>query len=240
VRLSPANTQLAVISVARGRPGASNCDDCAMIENAESADFVGGPSGVYVDQVRIVYHSVDHPSEPTPRATVLLISDAGMAIDRERLRVNVERLHYTPTDLGEPIHESFVSEERLSNTNWGASGASLELIMWVSAAAAGGIVGGASWDGLKAVGARIRDARGPAWRSNPLDGQDAQRRAVQMAHAAWSDLAGTDLILLSCNLDGDTATVILRAADGSTVTAVPTMTDGDAIGPITRAYPEQP
>ncbi len=208
-----------------------------VAKNVGNGDFVGGPNGVYVDQVRIVYRAVDHPSEPTPRETVVLIADAGTAIDRELLRVAVERLHYTLNDQDEPMHESFVSEERLRTTSWGASGAVLELFMWVSTAAVSGIVGSASWDGLKAVAARIRHSNGPAWQTEPVDGQDAQRRAIQMAQVAWSDL-GETLTVLSCNLDGDTASVVLRGADGSTITAIPTMTATDAIGPITRAYPE--
>ncbi len=206
---------------------------------SEIADFIGGPSGVYVDQVRIVYHSIDYPSSGKVNTTVVAVADAGLEIDRERLRVQVERLHYTPNDLGEPIHESFISEERLHHTSWGASGASLELFMWVSTAAVSGIVGNVAYDGLQRVVGRIRNAHGPVARTEPLNGQDAQHRAIQMAQAAWSDLSRSDLTVLSCNLDGDTATVVLRAGDGSTITATPRMTATDAIGPITRAYPEQ-
>lgn len=199
----------------------------------------GEPGGVYVDQVRIVYRSIDHPSMPTPRATVVVIMDAGMPIDRERLVREVQQSHETPTDLDRVSHTDFVSEERLRHTSWGASGASLELLMWVSTAAVSGIVGNIAYDGLNSVVARIRALHGPPWRSEPLSGQDAQFRARQMAQAAWPDL-DEPLTVLSCHLDGDNATVVLRAPDGSTITAQPTMTRTDAIGPITRAYPEQP
>lgn len=205
---------------------------------SEIADFIGGPSGVYVDQVRIVYHSIDHPSSGKINATVVAVADAGLEIDRERLRIQVERLHYTPNDLGEPIHESFVSEERLHHTSWGASGATLELFMWVATAAVSGIVGNVAYDGLQRVVGRIRNSHGPLTNVEPLNGQDAQRRAIQMTQAAWSDLSRSDLTVLSCNLNGDTATVVLRAGDGSTITATPKMTATDAIGPIIRAYPE--
>jgi hypothetical protein len=43
---------------------------------------------------------------------------------------------------------------------------------------------------------------------------------------------------LSCNLADDTATVVLHAADGSTITAEPLLSEGGVIGLITRAYPE--
>ncbi|MBB5164938.1 hypothetical protein [Mycobacterium sp. AZCC_0083] len=205
-----------------------------MIDYVETP---GEPGGVYVDQVRIVYRSIDGQTDMTGRATVVLISDAGMPIDRERLRHEVERLHYTPNPAGGSIHDSFLSEERLRTTSWGASGASLELFMWVTSAAVSGILGSAAYDGLKGVGKRLRDLHPPAWNPRPLDGRDAQGRASQMAQAAWPDL-GEPLTVLSCNLDGDTATVVLRAPDGSTITAQPTITAFDAIGPITRAYPD--
>ncbi|MBU8829894.1 hypothetical protein [Mycolicibacterium goodii] len=199
----------------------------------------GEPGGVFVDQIRIVYRSIDHPSMPTPRATVVLIIDAGMPIDRERLVREVQQSHETPTDLDRVCHTDFVSEERLRHTNWGASGTSLELLMWVSTAAVSGIVGNIAYDGLKSVAARRRALHEPPWKTRPLNGQNAQIRARQMAQAAWPDL-GEPVTVLSCNLDGDTATVVLRAPDGSTITAQPTTTRTDAIGPITRAYPEQP
>ena len=197
----------------------------------------GDPGGVYVDQVRIVYRSVNGHIDATTRATVVLIADAGVAIDRERLRLEVEQLHFIPNPGGELIHQSFLSEERLQTTSWGAAGAVLELFMQVPSEVVYGIVGSAAYEGLKAVAQRIRDIQGPAWNPQPLDGQDAQRRAAQMARAAWPDL-GEPLTVLSCNMDGVTATVILRAPDGSTITAQPTMTATDAIGPITRAYPD--
>ncbi|QEM46608.1 hypothetical protein [Mycolicibacterium grossiae] len=202
-------------------------------------DASGEPGGDYVDQVRIVYRSIDHPSEPTPRATVVLIIDAGMPIDRARLRTEVEQAHGTPTDSGLISHDDFMSEERFKKHSWGAAGASLELLIWVSTAAASGIVGSIAYDGLKALAKRLRELHPPAWNPQPLDGQDAQRRAVQMARAAWPDL-GEPMTVLSCHLDGDTATVVLRAPNGSTITAQPTMTAFDAIGPITRANPDPP
>ncbi|MCV7011210.1 hypothetical protein H7I40_02245 [Mycolicibacterium madagascariense] len=182
---------------------------------------------------------VDHQSDPTPRATVVMIIDAGVGINRGRLRYEVEHLHYLPNPAGEPIHQSFISEERLHTTSWGAAGAGLELLVWAAATGAGGIIGGAAWDGLKAIALRIRNMHGLAFDSQPLNGQDAQHRALQMARAAWPDL-GEPLTALSCHLDGDTATVALRAPDGSTFKAQPTMTASDAIGPIIRAYPDPP
>jgi len=80
-------------------------------------NFWANLGGVYVNQVRIVYRSVENQLDATPRATVVLIADAGMAIDRERLRQEVERLHYTPNPAGEPIHQSFRSEERLHHSS---------------------------------------------------------------------------------------------------------------------------
>jgi hypothetical protein len=53
-----------------------NCDDEPMDGPPE---FLGEPGGVYVNQVRIVYRSVENQLDATPRATVVLIADAGMA-----------------------------------------------------------------------------------------------------------------------------------------------------------------
>jgi hypothetical protein len=208
-----------------------------MADYVEMPEEPGEPGGVYVNQVRIVYRSIGKEIEPTTRATVVLIADAGMPIDRERLRQEVQRLHYTPNPGGEPIHQSFLSEERLHTTSWGAAGAILDLFMQVPSEVVYGIVGGAAFEGLKAVGKRLRDLHPPASNSRALDGQDAEHRAIQMAYAAWPDL-GAPLTVLSCNLDRGTATVVLRASDGSTITAQPTITTTDAIGPITRAYPD--
>lgn len=204
--------------------------------DAADTDFLDGPNAEYVDQVRIVYHSVDHPGDPSPRATVVLIADAGTNVDGRKLRTWVEQLHSTPMPDGERRHSPFVSNERFSKTSWGAAGASLEIVMWVSAAAASGIVGGAAWDGLKDILARFGH-RGPD-SDRLVDAVEAQRRAIQMAAAAWQDLG--DLTLMSCTLHGNTAVVVLRADDGSTITASPEMAAEGAIGPITRSYPEPP
>jgi hypothetical protein len=199
-------------------------------------NFFGGEYADYVDQVRIVYHSVDHPSDSSTRATVVLIADAGTEVDSRKLRTWVEQLHYTPMPDGERRHSPFISNERFSKTSWGAAGASLEIIMWVSAAAASGIVGGAAWDGLKGILARFRQRESNS--NHYVDAADAQRRALQMAAATWKDLG--DLTLLSCTLHGNTAVIVLRAADGSTITASPEIVAEGAMGTITRSYPELP
>lgn len=73
--------------------------------------------------------------------------------------------------------------------------------------------------------------------SSPFDAVEAQRRAIQMAAAAWQDLG--DLTLMSCTLHGNTAVVVLRAADGSTITASPEMAAEGTSGPITVAIPNR-
>ncbi len=59
-----------------------------------------------------------------------------------------------------------------------------------------------------------------------------------MARSTFKDLSDAELMILSCNVNGDKATVVLRAGDGSTITAEPSTTEGGTIGPIVRAYPE--
>ncbi len=212
------------------------CEHDDMVDYIETP---GEPGGTYVDQVRVVYRSIDGHVDATTHATVVLISDTGMAVDRDRLRHEIERLHYTPNPVpgGEPVHQSFESEERLHTTSWGAAGAVWELFMQVPSEVVHAIVGGVAYDGLRRVAKRLRELKGPAVNLELPDAEEAQRRAIQMAHAAWPDLANP-LIVLSCSLDRDSATVVLRAPDHSVITAKPTMTVFDAIGPITRVYPE--
>jgi hypothetical protein len=200
----------------------------------------GESGGTYVDQVRVVYRSIDHPSKPTLRGTVVLIADAGFEIDRVRLLDEIHQLHETPTDLGGVRHDNFQSEERLRTHSWGASGAILEILMWVSTAAVSGIVGNVAYDRLKSVGDRLRGLHGPDKMADPLNAQNAQQRAKQMTQAAWPEVDQNGLVVLSCNLVADTATVVMRASDGSIITAVPSLTGAGAIGPITRAYPDEP
>jgi hypothetical protein len=58
-----------------------------------------------------------------------------------------------------------------------------------------------------------------------------------MAAASFPAISA-DLTVLTVTLDGNSATVVMRATDGWTTTARPSLTDGGVIGPITRAYPE--
>lgn len=103
---------------------------------SDHTDFIGGPTAEYVDQITIVYNSVEHRGDSTPRATVVLIVDAGTTVDHTKLRAHVDQLHYTPTPIGGPIHSSFISKERYRKTSGGAAGASLEIIVWATTSAA--------------------------------------------------------------------------------------------------------
>jgi hypothetical protein len=210
--------------------------DC-MTDDSTSTELLDGPNAVYADSVTVIYRSVEAPSSRTPRETIVMIADGALQVDRERLRIAAHQLVWVPTDRG-LTNESFISEERYTYTSWGASGGFLDLILWASTAAGGGVVGSAAWSGLLRLLAQLR-LGDSAHTVVALAGRSAQRRAIQMAFANFPDLdrAKTPTVL-SCNLTGELATVVLRPADGSTITVTLTVEENGAVGTITRAYPE--
>lgn len=184
--------------------------------------IVDRENGDYVNRLTVVYHSVEHPSQP-PQATVVLIVDAGLALNRDQLRREIEQLHYSRDDQGRPEHQPFELDDHYHHVSWGADAASLEFIVKAAARAAGGagggIVGGAAWDGLKAIGQRIRSAKGPAWpQAQQIDDQLAIRHAKQIAAASFTDVETSGFTVLAVSLSGETATVVMRYNDGSTFT----------------------
>jgi hypothetical protein len=209
-----------------------------MANAPEDIPLLDDESGIYVDQVRIVYRSVTSWSDPEPLATVVAIIDGGVQVDRDRLRREVELLHVDRTVSDAPT-DGYILDERYHQHNWGASAATLEFIVQAAAYMVGsGIVGGAAWDGMKSIARRVGAAHGSERATEAaINGRTAERRAREMAAAAFPDITTESLTVLAVTLGGDSATVVLRASDGSTITAQPTLTDGGAIGPITRAYP---
>jgi hypothetical protein len=172
-------------------------------------------------RVRIVYRSVKHWTEPEPLATVVVIIDGGTTIDREQVRREVEQLHVDRSVDGAP-RDGLVSDDRLHNHSWGASATTLEIIVSAAYMAVGGIVGGAAWDGLKSIARRIGARRGSEQAAEALDGQRAEWRAKQMAAASFPAISA-DLTVLAVTLDSNSATVVMRATDGSTTTARPSL-----------------
>jgi hypothetical protein len=203
------------------------------------ADIVDSENGLYVNRLTVVYHSIAYPNQP-PSATVVLIVDAGTAVNRDELRREIEQMHYSIDDQGQRHHQPFVLEDRYNHYSWGADAASMLFVISAATAAVQGIVGGAAWDGLKSIGRRIRSAHGPATRTEPLNDQEAIRRAQQIAAAAFDDISPSGFTVLSVSVADNTATVVMRYRDGSTFTVQPSMLDGGggAIGPIVRAYTE--
>jgi hypothetical protein len=149
--------------------------------------------------------------------------EAGAQINRDQLRTELERLHWTRDSSGHPSHQPYLLEDTYSHHSWGADAASLGFVIWVASTAVGGIVGGASWDGLKAIGNRIVKAtsRDPGQRA--LDDQEAIKRAKQIAEAAFKDIDTSGFTVLSVSVADSQATVVLRYQDGSTFTVHPSM-----------------
>lgn len=199
-------------------------------------DIVDPADGTYVDMLTVVYRAVESPGSAHPDATVVLLVDGGVSLDRDALRHEIERLHFGRDARGEPWHQPYILDERYTHTSWGADGATLEFIVQAASYAVAGIVGGAAWDGLKSIAKRIGASRGLTSNTHALDEQSALRRATEMAIASFNDIKRAELTPLSVHLTGNKATVVLLAADGSTLTAEPSLIDGGALGPITRAY----
>ncbi|WP_156765221.1 hypothetical protein [Mycobacterium sp. 1245852.3] len=202
-------------------------------------DIVDANTGTYVDLLTVVYHSVDHPTKP-PQATVVLVVDGGLRLDRDELRSQIERLHYSQDEQGRPQHQPFVLNDAYHHVSWGADAATLAVVVFAASAAVQGIVGSASYDGLRKVGEQLRSGRGSAKRPQQLDDQEAIRRAKQIAAAAFKDIDSSGFTVLSVSVVDNSATVVMRYEDGSTFTVQPSMLDtgGGAIGPVVRSYPE--
>lgn len=204
------------------------------------SDIVDPENGTYVNRVSVVYHSIESPQQPAPLATVVLVLEAGKPINRDQLRRELEQLQWIRGSDGELSHRPFVSEDRYYHFSWGADAASLAFVISAGISAAQGIVGGASWDGLKAIAKRIHGTGKPA-RLQPLDDQEAISRAKQMAALAFNGLDSSGFTVLSVSVADNAATVVMRYhPDGSTFTVQPSMLEsgGGVIGPIVRAYPE--
>jgi hypothetical protein len=194
---------------------------------------------VFVNRLTVVYRAIEsRAAEPT--ATVVLVVDGGVRLDRGGLLRDIEQLHFARDAHGHPHHVPFVSEDRYHHTSWGAEGATLEILVGAVSYAVAGIVGGAAWDGLKSIGRRIRSASGPVGPPSPIDELVAIQRAKLIAAASFKDVNWSGLTVLSVHLADGSATVVLRSEDGSTFTVRPEVfVDGAAIGPITRAYPDR-
>lgn len=188
-----------------------------------------------MNQVTVVYRAVEFPTEPAD-ATVVMVVDANIGVDRDELRQQIERLHFGRDSAGQPFHQPYRSSESYHHTSWGADGATLEYIVLVASWAVSGIVGGAAWDGLRAIGQRIGSAHGPNVEKLRITQAMATQRAASMVVADLADINAADLTLLSVHITGDTATVIFQAPDGSTITAQPSFFDNGVIGSITRSY----
>jgi hypothetical protein len=104
-------------------------------------EIVDHENGIYVDRLKIIYQSIAQPGAD-PVATVVLIVDAGTALNRDELRSQLERLHWTRGADGQPEHQPFVSSDRYDHASWGASGGQLEIVIQAAQLAVGGIVGG--------------------------------------------------------------------------------------------------
>jgi hypothetical protein len=203
-------------------------------------ELVDGPNAIYADSVTVIYHSVESPSDRTPQATIVMMTDGrARNVDREQLRLAAQQLVWVPTDKGGLTNESFITEERYQYANWGSSGAFLELVLWASTAAGSGIIGGAVWDGLKKLLTGLRPAGESPQTAAALTESSARRRAVNMAFVNFPDLDKTkDLTVLSCTLTGQQATVMLRPPDGSTIVVTLSAEDDGTLASITRAYPD--
>jgi hypothetical protein len=204
------------------------------------SDIVDPIHGTHVNRLTVVLHSIKSLSEQSPLATVVLIVDS-VRLNRDELRRQVERVHWTRDEQGRPTHEPFLLDENFRHVSWGADGASLEFILQVGSWVAGGIVGNAAYDALKEIGQQISTAgRSSASEPMQIDDQIAIRRAQQIAAAAFKDLDFKGFTILSVSVVDSTATVIMRYKDGSTFNVQPSMLDGGhgAIGPIVRVYPE--
>lgn len=199
------------------------------------ADVVDDTNGTYVNRVTVVYRAVEFPNQP-PTATVVMVADGGVAVDRDELRQRIERLHYSRDSDGNLNHQPYTLSESYHHTSWGADGAALEFVVQAAVYAVSGIVGGAAWDGLKAIGRRISQADHSPEHAERITEAVAVRRATDMIEADLDGVGRADLKMLSVHLNGDTATVVFRASDGSTITVQPSLFDGGAIGPITRSY----
>lgn len=205
------------------------------------SDIVDPENGTHINRLTVVYHSIEDPRDTTPLATVVLVMDVGASINRDQLRSELERLHWTPGSGGQLRHQPYLLEDRYSHHSWGADAASLAFVVSAGWTVVQGIVGGAAWDGLKAIGNRIVKATGRAPGQHAIDDQDAIKRAEQIASAAHKDIDPSGFTVLSVSVEGNEATVVMRYQDGTTFTVRPSILDDGrgAIGPIVRAYPEQ-
>lgn len=204
------------------------------------SDIVDPKNGTHINRLTVVYHSIKDPRDQTPLATVVLVLEAGQRINRDQLRRELEQLHWIRDSGGQLRHQPYLLEDRYSHHSWGADAASLAFVIWAASTAVQGIVGGASWDGLKAIGNRIVKAAGRAPGQEALDDQEAIKRAKQIASAAFNGLDSSGFTVLSVSVADNGATVVMQYQDGSTFTVQPSMLEGGrgAIGPVVRAYPE--
>jgi hypothetical protein len=176
-------------------------------------------SGTHINRLAVTYLGIQSPHTPEaarPQEAIELAVKGGMTLDPESVRQEVEQLPgYRPDDPTQ-THVPFVLDQRLRHFSWGTDGQSLEFVTRV---ATDGLVVGLVVEGLKRLG---------RWALARVDDDPAAEALNEQAAIIWAkgviadrfDVPDARLTVLGFTLTGSSATVVLRADDGSTFTAV--------------------
>lgn len=182
----------------------------------------------YADQVRLTYQEIDYPGSGNPPGEMIQMTiQPGGGVDIDRLRIAAEGWMDSTTHIAD-LH--------YKHHSWGADAAVLAFLLQ---AGASGVVGGAAWDALKALGRRVTASRSDAPCPRPLSEAEVVDHARFFASSRFGGAQFDDESVQSVALDAAWGRVVLKANDGSLFAVEVELDHGMVVlgGPITREYP---
>ncbi|WP_124259231.1 hypothetical protein [Rhodococcus ruber] len=201
---------------------------------AEGYEQTSNNHGTRADRIVVQYSQIDFPGSP-PGDTLLLMVSPHAPFDLDELRTDIEQINYEVHPDGSKSHTPFILEQKLRHHSWGADATVIEFVL---EAAASGLIGSVTWDGLKAI-AKNFAARGRANSQvppRPLTEDEATFWAPVMTQRRFG--LNDQLTVTKVQFDAPNATVWMTGTDGSKYVAEIELVEGiAALGSVSREYP---
>lgn len=166
----------------------------------------------------------------------VLSFNPGAEFDQDWLLRHIEPLGYQEPNpdgyhIGQPVYSMEIIDRKFS---WGADASTLSILMDVGI----GVLGGAAWDGIKAIRAQVAEKmRQDAFAVQPLGEQEAVERARWMLGRKY-ELREEQLTLVAVEVSDSDAIVTMTDDEGITYRAQLVESDGLVLlARITRTFP---
>lgn len=190
--------------------------------------------GIYADRVVVQYRQIDHPGAAPGDSLVLMVSPCGR-VDLDELRSEIERISYAVQSDGTTGYSPYLLDQTLRRHSWGADATVIEFLYQ---AAASGLIGSVTWEGLKAIATRFAakfrtDSSVPP---QPLTEREARFWGPAMTQRRFELTEQPTVTKVQFN--SPNATVWMTGTDGSKYVAEIELIAGlAALGSVSREYP---